>query len=173
MTIEIVGWTFVIIFITLTSYLIKKIYLKKKTKRDDILMSNKDMSHFGPFSGQFKFKGKKNLLIFLVFSNISFINAAEKDINKLWCFNNGGISEFRTKYGTYVDCLTSEYAYEIEFDYNWKEAIGQSLHYADATGKSPAILLIIKKKTKKVYYKEINKVIRKYNLPIKILLMNE
>ena len=34
----------------------------------------------------------------------------------------GGITEFRTKDGTYVDCLTEEYAVEVEFDYNWKGA---------------------------------------------------
>ena len=42
-----------------------------------------------------------------------------------------GVSQFTTKDRTYVDCLTSEFAVEAEYDYNWKEAIGQSLHYAE------------------------------------------
>ena len=43
---------------------------------------------------------------------------SEKNINSKWCDEIKGYSEFRTKYGTYVDCLTDIYAVEAEYDYN-------------------------------------------------------
>ena len=84
---------------------------------------------------------KKILFIGLFFSvNISL--ADEASVNNQWCNYMDGISEYRTSYGTYVDCLIDNYAIETEVDYNWKEAIGQALHYAEATEKKPAILFI-------------------------------
>ena len=72
-----------------------------------------------------------------------------------------------------MDCLTEEYAVEVEFDYNWKESIGQSLHYAEATNKKPAVLIIKRAKSKKDYLLELNKTIDKFNLPITIFVINE
>ena len=73
----------------------------------------------------------------------------------------------------YVDCLTDIYAVEAEFDYNWKEAIGQSLHYAETTNKRAAILLIKRQKSKKDYYIQLERVIKKYQLPIKVFLIEK
>ena len=98
---------------------------------------------------------------------------SEKVIIEKWCRKNQGISEFRTKDGTYVDCLTDIYALEAEFDDNWKESIGQSLHYAESTDKKAAILLIKRKKSKKDYHDLLKRVIDKYNLPITIFLIDE
>ena len=72
-----------------------------------------------------------------------------------------------------MDCITEEYAVEVEFDYNWKESIGQSLHYAEATNKKPAVLIIKRAKSKKDYLLELNKTIDKFNLPITIFVINE
>ena len=44
---------------------------------------------------------------------------------------------------TRVDCLTSNYAIEVDFSKKWAESIGQSLYYAEMTGKKPAIGLIV------------------------------
>ena len=74
---------------------------------------------------------------------------SESSINARWCDSRGIIAEFRTKDGTYVDCLTDTYAVEAEFDNNWKEAVGQSLHYAESANKQAAILLIKGKSLKK------------------------
>lgn len=114
---------------------------------------------------------KKLLILFILFS--SFIDANEKHINQSWCLANDGVSEYRTKYGTYVDCITEEYAVEVEFDYNWKESIGQSLHYAEATNKKPAVLIIKRAKSKKDYLLELNKTIDKFNLPITVFIVDE
>lgn len=99
--------------------------------------------------------------------------SSEKDIARIWCSAREGTNEFRTQYGTYVDCLTAKYAVEVEYDNNWKEAIGQSLHYAEATGKSPAILLVKRKSSNKNYYQELSKVITQYQLPIKVYQIQE
>lgn len=114
---------------------------------------------------------KKLLLVFCIF--INQLDANEKSVNQQWCPANGGVLEYRTKYGTYVDCLTGEYAFEVEFDYNWKESIGQSLHYAEATGRQAGILLIKRKKSRVNYLDQLNAVINKYNLPIKVFVTNE
>ena len=84
-----------------------------------------------------------------------------------------GISQFTTKDRTYVDCLTDEYAVETEYDYNWKEAVGQSLHYAETTDRKAAILLIQWSSSKKNYLSELNRVIQKFDLPIKVYVTGE
>ena len=114
---------------------------------------------------------KRLIVIFCIF--ITQLDANEKSINQQWCSANDGVLEHRTKYGTYVDCLTEEYAVEVEFDYNWKESIGQSLLYAEATNKKPAVLFIKRTKSKKDYLAELNQTIDKFNLPITIFVINE
>ncbi len=99
--------------------------------------------------------------------------STESTINAVWCDGRGGTAEFRTKDGTYVDCLTDTYAVETEFDNNWKEAVGQSLHYAESTNKRAAILFIKRQNSKKDYYGELERVIIKYQLPIKIFVIEE
>lgn len=114
---------------------------------------------------------KKLIIIAILFN--SFLDASERAINQSWCSSNGGVIEYRTKYGTYVDCLTEEYAIEVEFDYNWKESIGQTLHYAEATNRSAGILLINRNKSRVNYLEQLNNVIKKYNLPVTIFVTNE
>jgi len=69
--------------------------------------------------------------------------------------------------------LTDIYAVEAEFDNNWKEAVGQSLHYAESTNKRAAILLIKRQKSKKDYYSELERVINKFQLPIRVFVINQ
>jgi len=114
----------------------------------------------------------KKLILILVLFNYS-IKASEKSINNTWCSSYNGVIEYRTSYGTYVDCLTNEFAIEVEFDYKWKESIGQSFHYAEATNKKPGILIIKRSKSKKDYLEELNKTITKFNLPITIFIIDE
>ena len=110
-------------------------------------------------------------IIILILSIKSFSD--ERNINEVWCSSVGGIDQFRTKDGTYVDCLTDEYAVETEYDYNWKEAVGQSLHYAETTDRKAAILLIQRSSSKKNYLSELNRVIQKFDLPIKVYVTGE
>ena len=104
---------------------------------------------------------------------ISFMsNASEELINSEWCTEQKGITEYRTIYGTYIDCLTEDFAIEVEYDYNWKESIGQSLHYAEATNKKPGILFIKRSKSKKNYLNELQNTIVKFNLPITVFVID-
>ena len=100
-------------------------------------------------------------------------NTSETSINNRWCESKGGITEFRTKDGTFVDCLTDLYAVEAEFENKWKEAIGQSLHYAESTNREAAILLIKKQDSNKDYHAELKRVVNKYNLPITVFFINQ
>ena len=99
-------------------------------------------------------------------------SSSEKSINTRWCASKAGVSEFRTKDGTFVDCLTDIYAVEAEFDNKWKEAIGQSLHYAESTNRRAAILFIKRQNSRKDYYGELERVINKYRLPITVFVIN-
>jgi len=44
--------------------------------------------------------------------------------------------------GGYIDCLSPEYAIEVEWAEHWAEAVGQSLYYASETGRKPGIILL-------------------------------
>ena len=101
------------------------------------------------------------------------LDSAERDISDAWCAKQNGTSQFRTKDGTYVDCLTDQYAVEAEFDNKWKEGIGQALHYAESTDKEAAILFIKRAKSRKNYYDELMRVINKYNLPVRVFIVEE
>ena len=118
---------------------------------------------------------KKSLVLsFFTLSSLTlYVTSSERDITSRWCSVMNGVSEHRTSYGTYVDCLTEQYAVEAEFDYNWKESIGQSLHYAEATKKDAAILFIHRKESNKNYLLELQNVIKAFNLPIKVFEVNQ
>ena len=114
----------------------------------------------------------RKLLLLTVFIALMG-EASEKSINEAWCTEKGGITEHRTSYGTYVDCLTKDFAIEVEYDYKWKEGVGQSLHYAESTGKKAAILFIRRAKTKKDFMSELKKTIEYHELPITIFEVYE
>lgn len=60
-----------------------------------------------------------------------------------WCAAHGGQTEVVLEDRTRVDCVTGEYAVEVDFAPKWAEAIGQALYYAMRTGRKPGILLIM------------------------------
>lgn len=45
---------------------------------------------------------------------------------------------------TRVDLLSDEFAIEVDWPHKWAEAIGQSLYYAEVTGRKPAVILLVK-----------------------------
>lgn len=69
-----------------------------------------------------------------------------------------------------VDCLTDEYAIEVDFAKKWAEAIGQSLYYAQITGKKPAIGFIVENGDDR-YIKRVKTVSEKFE--IKIILLEK
>ena len=62
-----------------------------------------------------------------------------------------GKVEYRLPDATRVDILTEDLAIEVDFAKKYYEAIGQACHYAEMTGKKPAILLIVREKYEEKY----------------------
>ena len=60
-----------------------------------------------------------------------------------WCNKMEGKTEYRLDDGTSVDCVTNDYAIEVEFAPKHYEAIGQALFYALKTGKQAGIVVIL------------------------------
>ena len=62
-----------------------------------------------------------------------------------------GKVEYKLPDATRVDILTEDLAIEVDFAKKYYEAIGQACHYAEMTGKKPAILLIVREKYEEKY----------------------
>ncbi len=113
------------------------------------------------------------IILFLVFigcSNTKVKKYHEKHYQTLLCEELDGELEVVLKDKTRVDCLTDQYAIEVDFAKKWAEGIGQSLYYGYMTGKKPAIALIVGKKDAR-YLKRLEKVATKEE--IKIFIINK
>ena len=84
----------------------------------------------------------------------------------IWCAANNGLTEVVLEDLTRCDCVTATHAIEFDFGDNWAEAIGQSLHYANLTGKKPGIVLIIETESDEKYWDRINTDIDHWHLAI-------
>lgn len=74
---------------------------------------------------------------------LAFARTPERAYQEEWCAREGGVVEYTLPDKARVDCLTDEYAVEVDFASKWAEAVGQSLYYAERTGKRPGVLLIL------------------------------
>lgn len=92
----------------------------------------------------------------------------EKYYQTKMCNEFGGDMEYVLFDKTRVDCLTKEYAIEVDFAKKWAEGIGQSLYYAEVTGKKPAIGVISGEGDEK-YLDRIRRVGDKFGIKIIIL----
>ena len=110
-----------------------------------------------------------------------FIGCSEKDkpsykkLNEKYyqhkmCTKLDGEIEVVLKDRTRIDCLTDDYAIEVDWAKKWAEGIGQSLYYAYMTNKKPAVALIVGDNDKK-YLKRLKVVSEK--LDIKIIIINK
>ena len=71
---------------------------------------------------------------------------------------------------TRVDCLTDEYAIEVDFAKKWAESVGQSLYYAEMTEKKPGVGFIVRdSKQDKRHLKRLNVLADKYGIKIFII----
>lgn len=114
------------------------------------------------------------IIILLVSLSLIACNGKEKKFNEKHyqtelCNKLGGEMEVVLKDKTRVDCLTDEYAIEVDFAKKWAEGIGQSLYYAEMTGKKPAIGLIMIKDSDSRYLKRLNHLAGTYSIKIFIL----
>lgn len=64
----------------------------------------------------------------------------ERTWQQLYCA--GMQLEVPIDYGGRADCLSPEFAIEVEWSKKWEEGIGQSLYYAARTGRKPGIILL-------------------------------
>ena len=119
---------------------------------------------------------KNKLLIFTCAIFITATAEAKHLHSERWyqdrnCDN--GVTEYRLPDRTRVDCLTDEYAIEVDFASSTKiaEAMGQSLHYARITGKKAGIQLIIEKESQMKYYHRLMDNIKFYDLPITVWII--
>ena len=87
---------------------------------------------------------------------------------QVWCEGKSGEIEHRLPDGRRVDCLTSEYAIEMDFASKWPEAIGQSLEYAMLTGKKAGVVLILNTASDHQHWQRLQQVVSHYQLPIKL-----
>ncbi len=94
----------------------------------------------------------------------------EKYYQQKFCNSLGGKMEVRLSDRTRVDCLTDEYAIEVDWAKKWAEGIGQSLYYSIMTHKKPAVALIVGRKDNR-YIKRLEKVANR--LGIKVFLIEK
>ena len=89
-----------------------------------------------------------------------------------FCDELSGQTEYLLQDLSRVDCLTETHAFEVDWADGSKvyEAIGQSLYYSSETGKFPGILLLIRKENSEKYIRKVNRVIKSFELPIKLIL---
>lgn len=91
----------------------------------------------------------------------------EASYQNAWCSANGGVTEYKNKDFTRVDCLTATNAVEFDFANKWAESIGQALHYQLMTGKRAKVVLILEDPQKQmVYYKRVKALAQKYNFDV-------
>ena len=84
---------------------------------------------------------------------------------------HGGKIEVILSDGSRVDLLTDTHAFEIEKASNWKEAVGQTLHYAKVSKRQPGIILVPDSHLASYHLSQLKALITNFHLPIKVLTM--
>lgn len=105
--------------------------------------------------------------LFLLLPALAFAGGApESAYRDAWCKEAKGITEFRLRDNTRVDCLTKNYAVEVEFASKWSQSVGQALHYARLSGEKPAVVLIIEKPADWDYYWKLVKIAKNKGIEV-------
>lgn len=63
-----------------------------------------------------------------------------------------GRTEVVTPDGSRCDIVTGTHAYEVEWAYKWKEAPAQAILYSVGLNKKPAVILLVKDRSKEQKY---------------------
>ena len=114
------------------------------------------------------------IMLLLIFTGCTHATKKynERYYQTLLCNDLSGIMEYRLADKTRVDCLTDEYAMEVDFAKKWAESIGQSLYYADMTQKQPAVGLIVGKNDVR-FLKRLEKIADKFDIKVFIIEKEE
>ncbi len=114
-------------------------------------------------------------LLYTLLENDTFVKKEDDNVKKdekyyqnKMCSEFGGKTEYVLFDKTRVDCLTPEYAIEVDFAKKWAEGIGQALYYAEVTKKKPAVALIVGEDDTK-YLERIQTVADKFDIKIIVL----
>ena len=65
-----------------------------------------------------------------------------------------------------MDCLTREYAVEVEYAPKWAESIGQALYYAQSTGRKPGVLMIMQNDKDERFLKRLRAVAKEQGIKV-------
>lgn len=108
---------------------------------------------------------KTLIVLFLLVAQYSHASNLHREsvYRDAWCM---GETEVRMPNGNRADCVTTNYAIEVEFAKKYHEGVGQALDYAMQTGKKPAILLIIEKDKDWRYYNKLKPLAHKHGIRV-------
>lgn len=109
-----------------------------------------------------------NLLLLSILTSCSSVKKNEKYYQTIFCENADGIIEYRLKDKTRVDCLTNEYAIEVDWAKKWAEAVGQSLYYSHMTNRKAGIALISSSDDER-FLSRVNILAKKFDIKIFII----
>ena len=109
------------------------------------------------------------LLLVLLIGCSSSTKKHERYYQTKLCNELGGEIEYRLQDRTRIDCLSDEYAIEVDFAKKWAESIGQSLFYAQMSGKKPAVGIIMDTEKDRRYLKRLNLIANKYKIKVFII----
>ena len=109
------------------------------------------------------------LLIFIYPAHAKKRIHYEKTYQKQFCEQIGGGTEYYLldRSGR-VDCITNEYAIEVDFANKYTEGVTQALYYGMKTNRKSGLLLIVEDDSERKYVDRTEGVIKHYNLPIRL-----
>jgi len=105
------------------------------------------------------------LLLLVLFPSNAFAKT-ERDYQDEFCID--GVKEYILDDKTRVDCLTEDYAIEIDYAKKFYECIGQSIYYGLQTKRQPACALIVGENDEK-YLKRLETVAKEYDIKIFVI----
>lgn len=105
----------------------------------------------------------------LLFGSIAL--AGEREHQVAFCDHLSGQAEVVLEDRTRVDCLTDEYAYEVDFAKKWAESFGQAWHYSIMTGRRPGVLLIVEDMKDLKYLARLTNLVIASDQPFQVWLM--
>lgn len=110
------------------------------------------------------------LLIIICSSSAHGYNDYNKEswYRDIWCYGETEVKVFPKGVSPRCDCLTENFAIEVDFARKWHEAVGQSLFYGHHLKRIPGILLIITKPSDMKHLNNLIDMINVYKLPIRV-----
>ena len=109
------------------------------------------------------------LLLFTGCVSVSPKKYHERYYQSELCNRLGGEMEYRLQDSSRIDCLTDDYAIEVDFAKKWAEGVGQSLYYAEVSKRKPAVGIIIDLEKERRYLKRLNLMAKRYGIRIFII----